>query len=107
MELVFANREFRDMCLNDTVMKQQLDVALAEKLKSRLADMVAAETVSDLLAGNPRELEGERSDQMSVLLLKSDQLVFRSGHEKSQTLDSGKIDWSRVSRIFILGIEQL
>lgn len=107
MELAFADRGFRDMCLNDTIMKQELEVELAAQLKSRLADLAAVDYVSELLAGKPKELDGDRSDQMSLSLTDNNHLIFKSGHTKPRTLESGKVDWSNVSRIKILGIEHL
>lgn len=107
MELAFADRGFRDMCLNDTIMKQQLGVELAAQLQIRLADLAAVDYVSELLAGKPRELNGDRSDHMSLSLADNNYLVFKSGHAKPRTLASGKVDWSSVSRIKILGIEIL
>lgn len=95
------------MCLNDTIMKQVLGVELTAQLKSRLADLAAVDYVSELLAGKPKELDGDRLDHMSLLLADNNHLVFKSGHTKPRTLKSGKVDWSSVSRIKILGIEQL
>jgi hypothetical protein len=95
------------MCLNDTVMKQQLGVELSAQLQIRLADLAAVDYVSELLAGKPRELHGDRSDQMSLCLAENTYLIFKCGHTKPRTLDSGQVDWSNVSRIKILGIETL
>jgi hypothetical protein len=38
-------------------------------------------------------------------LVDGQQLVFQVGHVKERSLQSGAIDWSRVRRIKILGLE--
>ena len=106
MELAFADRGFRDICLSDSLAKQSLDELLTEKLKARLADMAAASVVSELIAGEPRELNGDRWDHMAVSLINNFQLTFRSGHSHPRLLDSDKVDWSHVSRIYIIGMEK-
>lgn len=107
MELTFADKEFRDLCLNETLAKQTLGKPLAEKLKARLADLAAVSTVSDLfmLPGSPRELANDKRGHMVVDLVNGYMLVFKSGHIKERILTSGDIDWSRVRRIKILGLE--
>ena len=107
MDLAFANRDFRDLCLNEFLARQALGDALAEKLKSRLADLVAASVVLDLflLPGKPRELIDGRQGHMVMDLIDGQQLVFRCGHVKERVLQSGNIDWSRVRRVLILGLE--
>lgn len=106
MELAFADRGFRDMCLSYTLAKQSLDEALAYALRARLADLAAATTVSDIFVGIPKELDGDRWDHMALSLPYQHQLVFKSGHSSPRLLESGKVDWSRVSRVFIIGMEK-
>lgn len=107
MELTFANKEFRDLCLNESLAMQVLGPPLAEKLKRRLADLVAVSFVTDLFAlpGRPRELSNDRHGRMVIDLINGQQLVFQSGHIRERILQSGAVDWSRVRRIKILGLE--
>jgi len=107
LELAFADRNFRDLCLNEFLARQALGDALAEKLKGRMADLAAAFVVSDLfmLAGKPRELTGGRRGYMVLNLIDRQQLVFQGGHVKERVLQSGDVDWARVRRVLILGLE--
>ena len=107
MELTFANRELRDLCLNDHLARKSFSDDVAEKLKARLADFAAVSFVSDLfvLPGNVRELTGARRGQMVVNLSDGEQLIFQSGHIKERALASGEVDWSRIRRVKILGVE--
>jgi plasmid maintenance system killer protein len=107
LELAFADKEFRDLCLNESLAKKALEAPLAEKLKRRLADLAAASVVSDLfvLPGSPHELTNDRDSKMAIDLINGKQLIFQSGHVTERLSQSGHIDWSRVSRIKILGLE--
>lgn len=86
---------------------QALGPPLAEKLKRRLADLVAASFAADLFAlpGQPRELIDNRPGHIAIDLINGQQLIFQSGHVRTPLLQSGSVDWSRVRRIKILGLE--
>jgi len=86
---------------------QVLGFPLAEKLKRRLADLVAVSFVADLFAlpGQPRELIGNRSGHIVIDLINGQQLICQSGHVRTPLLQSGAVDWSRVRRVKILGLE--
>lgn len=107
MELAFAERELRAVCLNELKAVQELGPRAAEKLKRRLADLAAASTVSDLFGfpGRPRQHHDHLS-QVVVDLIDGWQLFFESGHVKSRMLDNGEIDWARTKRIKILRLEK-
>lgn len=107
MELAFADRNFRDLCMNDSKAREELGDAVAEKLKTRLADFSAVHVVSDLfsLPGGTHELAGDRQGCMATNLVMGRFLVFRSGQLKEPKLPAGRIDWSRVRRIQLLGVE--
>lgn len=108
MELAFAERELRDLCLNGFLAEQTLGKQVAEKLKARLADFAAVAAVSELfvLPGRLRELSDDRRGQLVVDLSEGKQLVFTGGHAKERLLESGEIDWSCVRRVKILGVEE-
>lgn len=107
MELAFSDKKFRDLCLNEFLARRILGARIAEKLKSRLADLVAASVVADLfmLPGRPRELANDRQGYIVIDLIDEQQLVFQSGHIKGRMLPSGEVDWSRVRRVKILALE--
>lgn len=107
MELAFSEKKFRELCLNDSIARQALGDLVAEKLKSRLADIAATSDASDLfmLPGRLRELLHDRKGHLVMDLVDGQQLVFQVGHVKERSLQSGAIDWSRVRRIKILGLE--
>lgn len=108
MELAFAEKSFRDLCYNESLAKQAYGPMLAGKLKRILADLAAVTVVTDLflLPGSARELTGSLQGRMVINVVDEHQLVFQIGHINPPLLQSGEVDWSRVRRIKILGLEK-
>lgn len=108
MELAFSSKDFRDLSMNESLAKQALGPELAKRLHARLADLAAASFVSDIfgLPGRPRELAGHRKGDIVVDLANGEQLVFQAGHVEARLSPTGEVDWVRVRRIKILGLER-
>jgi len=81
-----------------------LGKACARKLRSRLADLDAADSVQDLVAGRPHPLKGERAGQFAVDLQGAKRLVFKTANDPIPYKDDGKIDWSKVTHVCIVFI---
>ncbi len=79
---------------------------VAEILKHRLADLVSANSTEDLVAGRPRLLEEANRQHMTLDLCDGQCIVFCANHPRNPLTESGEIDWSRVSRIKILRVEE-
>ncbi len=103
LELAFANRSLRHICESELKAKRVLGVEVAKTLKHRLADLRAAISVKDLVAGRPRELQGSHSIELEVG--EGVRLTFCANHDKAPLLPTGQTDWSRVRRVKILRIE--
>lgn len=106
MQLAFHSPWLRTICESERVSKDELGGAVAEVLKHRLADMAAATSVTDLVAGSPRVLDGTARDQMAVDLCEGYVITFVANHTKNPKTGTGDLDWKRVSRIKILRIER-
>jgi len=105
LEIAFAEKADRRLCENEAIAERMLGIKVADKLKRRLADLRAATTVADIVAGKPQVLFGKYKHQIAVELCDGYSLVFCANHNTNPILESDKIDWSRVSRIQILRIE--
>jgi hypothetical protein len=79
---------------------------VAEILKRRLADLRAAASIEDLVAGQPRELDGSHGQHMVVDLRDGCRVIFCANHPKNPTTENGDLDWAKVSRVRILRIER-
>lgn len=106
MQLAFNSALLRTFCESERQAKQEFGDAVAEVLKHRLADMSAATSVGDLVAGRPRILGGAARQQMAVDLRDGYVIAFTANHAKNPMTETCDLDWKRVSRIKILRIER-
>jgi hypothetical protein len=106
LELAFDSKLLRTICENDEHAKRQLGRSVAEILKHRLADLRAAASPKDLVAGRPRVLHGGDRQYMAVDLPDGYRVVFSANHAKNPMTETGDLDWARVGRIKILNIER-
>ncbi len=104
MNLSFENKDIRLICENEGKAQEKFGNEIASKLKSRLADMRAADSVTDLIAGNPQEIEYERGIAFRIDLSSEECIIFCSVHSKTPVLSNEKIDWHNVSRVKLISI---
>ncbi len=105
LELAFSTKSLRQLCESGAKAKRVLGFSVALKLRRRLADMRAATCVKDLVAGQPRELENPGRRNIVVGLCKGFRIVFCANHNVVPVLNSGGVDWAKVSRVKILRVE--
>lgn len=103
LELAFESRQLRDICENEAEAKRKLGEGVAGALKRRLADLDAAISPKDLLAGRPRL--GQDGQTMVIDLCEGHRIVFAANHPNNPATPNGGLDWARVRRIRILRIE--
>ena len=104
MDVAFANRNLRKICEDPRAAKRQLGQASARKLRSRLADIMAASRLGDIPAGRPHPLRGSRSGQFAVSLSGGERLVFEANDDPVPTTQEGVTDWKNVASIRIVFI---
>lgn len=88
-------------------MQKQLGKKCAEKLKQRMMELRAADTLSDISHLPPircHELSGNRAHQFSVNLEQPYRLLFVSANSPVPLLENGGIDRNRVTKIEIIEI---
>lgn len=105
LEIAFAEKSLRQLCESETKAQQVLGAGRAGKLRRRLADLRAATRITDLVAGRPRELDGPCPRPLAVDLGEGARIVFSANHNVNPLLESGCVDWPKVSRVKILRIE--
>lgn len=101
MIISFENKQLRSICENEFEAKTKLGLNVAMKLKNRLSDILAANSVNELLIGSPTKIE---DDLYKVNLAENYFILFSSNHTKTPLLKTGKVNWDEVSRIKILDI---
>jgi proteic killer suppression protein len=101
----FSTKALRSLCECQARAERELGFKVAKKLRERIADIRAAENVTDLVAGRPREIEGGRLPNYSINLADGYRIVLCPNHNEIPLTKSRRIDWSKVSRVRIHKIE--
>lgn len=104
MELAFDTKELRTICESEDYANRVLDPLVVEILKHRLADLRAATSIRDLVAGRVHQLEDTKNCHMIVELRDDHRIVLCANHPKNPIDEYGRVDWSRVSRVKVLRI---
>lgn len=101
MEIKFKDKKLRELCEKKATAVKALGDIGARKLQSRLADIAAASRVTDLVAGNPHPLKGDRLGQFALDLAGGWRLVFAPANAPIPRRDDASIDWSAVTIVNI------
>jgi len=101
LEINFKDKKVRELCEKQAAAEKKLGAASARKLRTRLSDLEAASRVTDLVAGNPHPLKGDRAGQFALDLAGGWRQVSSPYHDPCPTHPGGGIDWSRVTIICI------
>ena len=101
LEITFKDKKIRELCEKQAVAEKKLGAACARKLRARLSDLEAATRVTELVAGNPHPLKGDRAGQFALDLAGGWRLVFAPDHDPYPTRSDGDIDWFQVTIVCI------
>jgi hypothetical protein len=104
LNLAFASKALRSLCEDKSIAERKLGVASAGRLIRRLADLRAADSLADILAGGLVQYLWPETSELSFGLNGS-RLVLRVNHHVVPVDDLGDIDWKRVTRVKIVRIE--
>ncbi len=63
--------------------------------------LVAAGCVTELVAGRPHALKGDRAGEFAVDLEGGKRLVFKPDNDPIPLIEDGSIDWSKVTAVCI------
>jgi len=101
LEILYKDKKIRELCEKQAAAEKKLGAACARKLKLRLLALQAATRVSELVAGNPHPLKGDRHGQFALDLAGGWRLVFAPANEPCPTRPDGGVDWSEVTIVSI------
>lgn len=108
MIIVFKTGKLRKECNEENQMVKRFGPQRAKLLKRRLAELTAATILEDLLTlpqTRCHELKGDRKGQLSVDLGHPYRLIFEPAHNPRPKKPDGGLDWTKVTEIRILGVE--
>ena len=104
MNILYKTDALEKLCTNKKEATRKLGQPGFKKLRTRMADIRAAQKVTELVAGNPEPLKGDRKGRFSLRLHGGDRLVFEPAHEPIPEKEDGSTDWSRVTAVRIVFI---
>lgn len=105
MDIEFKNPGLKKICEDHRLATRKHGEACAKKLRTRIADIQAAASVLELVAGNPHPLSGDRHMQYSLKLDKGVRLVIEPAVRPYPVRDDGGIDWQQIKKVTIVSIE--
>lgn len=107
MEITFDTKQLAKLCNSSKEMQARLGKRNADKLKQRLTELAAAETLEDmrhLPGARCHELSGNLKGKLAVDLVHPDRLVFSPDHDPAPTRAEGGLNWAEVTAVRIVGI---
>ncbi len=108
MEVSFDTKSMQKRCSEEKAMQKQWGKPLATKLKQRLIELKAADTLQDIGRTPParcHELKGERKGQLSVDLQHPYRLIFTPDHTPLPRKKDGGLDWNSVTKVVVIEVE--
>lgn len=107
MDILFATKRLAKQCASDRGRLKAFGAAAAKVLRRRLDQLRAAETLEDMrtLPGRCHELRQDRKGELAVDLRGPYRLVFEPADNPPPTKEDGGLDWSRVTAVRILEVE--
>jgi len=101
LEIRYKDKKIRALCETQAVAEKKLGAVSARKLKLRLLALEAVTRVTELVAGNPHPLKGNRLGQFALDLAGGWRLAFAPANDPCPTRSDGGIEWSQVTIISI------
>jgi proteic killer suppression protein len=107
VEIQFTSRKLQKVCNSEKEMRTRFGKPLAERLKQRLAELKAADTLEDirrLPSARCHELSQNRKGQLAVDVVHPRRLIFEPDHNPVPRKPDGGLDWPHVTRIRVIEI---
>jgi hypothetical protein len=105
LELNFLTAELRDICEDRAVAIQKLGPVLGVQLGARLADIEAVDTLDELSALHAADFDEVEAEEYRLRVAPETALALQPGGAKPPRHEDGRIDWSRLDRLSVIGIE--
>ena len=106
MEISFATPRPAKLCNSEKKLRGAYGPRMAGVIQQRLVDLDAAETLESMrdIPGRCHQLTGNLDGLFAVDLVHPDRLVFAPDHDPVPQLSGGGVDWSKVTKIEVVGI---
>lgn len=107
MEITFKSNKFQKICNSEKGLIKAYGKNCARKIRLRLDDLQAAINLDEFknLPGRCHELKGDKRGQLSLDLEHPLRLIFEPSNESTAKKQDGGLDWSSISAVKIIDIE--
>jgi len=107
MDIIFKNRKLAEQFNRQELLVKQHGQQRGKLLRRRLDDLRAAVNLEQMrrLPGRCHELKGNRAGQVSIDLDGPYRLIFKVANNPVPLKKDGGLDWTQVTSIKILGVE--
>ena len=101
MEITFQTLTLHKICEDPSFATRRLGSDNATKLQRRLDDILAAEKVTDIKAGNPHPLQRDLEGHLSISLVGGARLIIKPNHDPVPSKNDGSVDWTAVTAVTV------
>ncbi|MUG97170.1 killer suppression protein [Scytonema sp. UIC 10036] len=107
MDILFKNKKLEKEFNDQRLLEKNHGTDRAKRIRRRLDDLYDANVLEDMrnLPGRCHELLHDRAGQLSLDLDHPYRLIFEPANEPIPTKPDGGIDWTEVTAVRILGVE--
>jgi len=107
VEILFRDERLQRRCNQEKERRRAWGTERAKQIGKRLDDLHAAPDLEAMRhsAGRCEELTGDRTGQLSLRIDANYRLLFEPANDPVPRRTDGGLDWSKVTAIRILGVE--
>jgi proteic killer suppression protein len=105
---MFMSQKLAKIVNDQKLLVREFGERQARLIRRRLDELRDADTLEDLRylpQARCHELTGNRTGQLSVDLAHPYRLLFTPAHEPPPAKPDGGLDWSRVTAVVVIGVE--
>lgn len=108
MDIIYSSNKLRKTFTRPDRLIRKYGPRQATQIKQRLYELDNVETLAkmhDYPSARCHELKGNRAGQLSLDLRHPYRLIIEPANDPIPRKDHGGLDWSQVTRVRILGVE--
>lgn len=95
----------RSICENREEAVSRFGEEVAMQLHARLSDILAADSIFDIIAGNPKKTGNPHFEHYRIDLDNGIKLELRANNIKKSYLGNGELNWLDITRVKIVKIQ--
>lgn len=106
MDIIFRTAKLRKVCNDAKQAARTYGTVGARKLRLRLDELRAAETLADMLLlpqARCHELKADLAGKISLNLQHPYRLIIEPANDPAPTRPDGGLDWQRITAVRVLG----